>query len=147
MNQKYMKKALEMAEIGAKAGEVPVGAVVVLNDRIIAAAHNRCEELKDPTAHAEILAIRQAAEKIGDFRLTNAQLYVTLEPCPMCAGAIINSRIEEVVFGAFDPVKGAFGSVCNLLSYPFPNKPMVYSSVEEGAAKKILQKFFKERRK
>lgn len=146
MNQKYMVLAIEQAKKAADEGEVPIGAVIVKNGEIISVAHNECEQKKDPTAHAEILAIRRAAEKIGDFRLTDAELYVTLEPCPMCAGAIINARIKEVVFGAADPMKGALGSVLNLYSYNLPNKPEVYGGISEKECLNILQEFFKKRR-
>ncbi len=146
MNKKYMKAALAAARQGAERGEVPVGAAVVLKGEIIATAHNRCEELKDPTAHAEVLAIREATKKLGNFRLKGAELYVTLEPCPMCVGAIINARIGEVVFGAFDPKKGALGSVCNLLYYDFPNKPEVFGGIDEKAGLELLREFFKEKR-
>ena len=105
-----------------------------------------CEEKKDPTAHAEILAIKKAAEVLGDFRLTGAELYVTLEPCPMCAGAAINARIGEIIFGAFDPVKGALGSVTNLYSFNFSNKPTVFGGIKEKETAEILQDFFKKRR-
>lgn len=147
MNKKFMKAAIDQAKIAAENGEVPIGAVVVINNEIIAAEHNMVERLKDPSAHAEILALKSAAEKIGDFRLTEAELYVTLEPCPMCAGAAINSRIREVIFGAWDPVKGALGSVCNLYSYPFPNRPEVFGGIEEAACLELLKNFFKSRRK
>ena len=146
MNAKYMIIALEQAKKGAMIGEVPIGAVVVKNGEILASAHNLCETLKDPIAHAEILAIKKAAEKIGDFRLTGAELYVTLEPCPMCAGAAVNARISEIIFGAADPVKGALGSVTNLYSFDFPNKPTVFGGIKEKEAAVLLQKFFKAKR-
>ncbi|MBQ9919445.1 MAG: nucleoside deaminase, partial [Clostridia bacterium] len=95
MNAKYMEFALNEAKKAALMGEVPIGAVVVMNGKIIASAHNLCESLKDPTAHAEILAMKKAAEVVGDFRLKGAELYVTLEPCAMCAGAAINARVSE----------------------------------------------------
>lgn len=146
MNAKYMVIALEQAKKGAMIGEVPIGAVVVKNGEILASAHNLCETLKDPIAHAEILAIKKAAEKVGDFRLTGAELYVTLEPCPMCAGAAVNARISEIIFGAADPVKGALGSVTNLYSFDFPNKPTVFGGIKEKEAAVLLQKFFKAKR-
>jgi tRNA(adenine34) deaminase len=146
MNAKYMEYALEQAKKAALEGEVPIGAVIVMNNKIIASAHNLCEQKKDPTAHAEILAIKKAAEELGDFRLTGAELYVTLEPCPMCAGAAVNARINEIIFGAFDPVKGALGSVTNLYSFDFPNKPMVFGGIKEKESAVILQEFFKKRR-
>ncbi len=146
MNQKYMLLAIEQAKKAAAEGEVPIGAVLVKNGEILSVAHNECEQRKDPTAHAEILALRQAAEKIGDFRLTDAELYVTLEPCPMCAGAMINARIKEIIFGASDPIKGALGSVLNLYSYDLPNKPDIYGGISEKECLSLLQEFFKMRR-
>lgn len=146
MNAKYMDYALKEAKNAAEMGEVPIGAVIVKNGEILASEHNLCEALKDPTAHAEILAIKKAAEKTGDFRLTGAELYVTLEPCPMCAGAAVNARIDEIIFGAADPVKGALGSVTNLYSFNFPNKPTVFGGIREKECSKILQEFFKAKR-
>ena len=146
MNAKYMEYALEQAKKAALMGEVPIGAVIVKDNKIIASAHNLCEEKKDSTAHAEILCIKKAAEVLGDFRLTGAELYVTLEPCAMCAGAAINARIKEIIFGAYDPVKGALGSVTNLYSFNFPNKPEVYGGIKEKESALILQEFFKKRR-
>ena len=146
MNAKFMDYALEEAKKAELKGEVPIGAVLVKNNEIIASAHNLCEELKDPTAHAEILVIKKATEILGDFRLTGAELYVTLEPCPMCAGAAINARISEIIFGAFDPVKGALGSVTNLYSFSFPNKPEIFGGIKEKETAKILQEFFKSKR-
>ena len=146
MNAKYMDYALKEAKNAAEMGEVPIGAVIVKNGEILASAHNLCESLKDPTAHAEILAIKKAAEKTGDFRLTGAELYVTLKPCPMCAGAAVNARIDEIIFGAADPVKGALGSVTNLYSFNFPNKPTVFGGIREKECSKILQEFFKAKR-
>lgn len=146
MNAKYMEYALEQAKKAALLGEVPIGAVIVKDNKIIASAHNLCEAQNDPTAHAEILCIKKAAEVLGDFRLTGAELYVTLEPCAMCAGAAINARIKEIIFGAFDPVKGALGSVTNLYSFNFPNKPEVFGGIKEKESAQILQEFFKKRR-
>lgn len=147
MNKKFMTLALEQAKTAAKKGEVPIGAVVIKDDKVIAAAHNMCEALNDPTAHAEILAIRAAAKELGDFRLTGAQLYVTLEPCPMCAGAAINARMGEIIFGAADPAKGALGSVTNMYSFDFPNRPTVYGGINEKECLELLKEFFKEKRK
>jgi tRNA(adenine34) deaminase len=146
MNEKYMNLALEMAKKGYEKGEVPIGAVVVLKGEVLSAEHNRTEELNDPTAHAELLAIRKATEKLGDFRLKGAELYVTLEPCPMCAGAAINARISEIIFGAFDPVKGALGSVTNIYTFNFPNKPQIYSGIKEKESLTLLKAFFSEKR-
>ncbi len=110
----WMTLALEQAKLAGQAGEVPVGAVVVCAGQVIAAAHNRRQELHDPTAHAELLCLRQAAERIGDWRLRDCTLYVTLEPCPMCAGAMVMSQLGKCVFGAADPEKGCCGSVYDL---------------------------------
>ena len=147
MNKKFLKLAIEQAKLAASQGEVPIGAVVVIDGEVISKAHNMVEQLKDPTAHAEIIALKKAAERVGDFRLTDAELYVTLEPCPMCVGAAINARVKEVIFGAADSVKGALGSVCNLYSYPFPNRPEVFGGIEETACKNLLKEFFENRRK
>lgn len=146
MNKKFMALALKEAEKAAAEGEVPIGAVIVKDGKVISAEHNHCERDKDPTAHAEILAIKKAGEILGDFRLTGASLYVTLEPCPMCAGAAINARVEEIVFGAYDSVKGALGSVTNLYSFPFPNRPEVYGGINETECKNLLKDFFKDKR-
>ncbi len=110
-----MSEALAEARLALAAGEVPVGAVVVLHGEVIGRGHNRRETANDPTAHAEILAIREAAGKLGSWRLTDADLYVTLEPCPMCAGAIVNARLRRLVFGAYDPKAGAVISLMNLV--------------------------------
>lgn len=147
MNKRFMQAAIEQAILAAQNGEVPIGAVVVKDGNIIAAEHNRCEERKDPVAHAELLAIQSACRAVGDFRLTGAALYVTLEPCPMCAGAAVNARLSEIVFGAADPVKGALGSVCNLYSYHFPNRPEVFGGIEEKRCAALLQEFFRQRRR
>lgn len=147
MNRKYMLLALNQAKKAMDLGEVPIGAVIVKDGEVVAAAHNLTESLKDPTAHAEILAMRSAAQRLGDFRLTGCELYVTLEPCPMCAGGAINARLSEIVFGATDPAKGALESITNLYSFPFPNKPLVYGSVMEKECLELLKEFFKEKRK
>lgn len=146
MNAKYMEYALEQAKKAALLGEVPIGAVIVKDNKIIAQAHNLCEKKRDSTAHAEILCIQKAAEVLGDFRLSGAELYVTLEPCPMCAGAAINARISEIIFGAYDSQKGALGSVTNLYSFDFPNKPTVFGGIKEKESISLLQEFFKKRR-
>lgn len=146
MNAKFMEIAFEQAKIAADMGEVPVGAVIVKNGEIVATAHNLCEKLNDPTAHAEIICIKKAAEKLKNFRLTDTELYVTLEPCSMCAGAVINARIKEVIFGAYDPVKGALGSVTNIYSFNFPNRPTVFGGIKEKECSALLQEFFKKRR-
>ena len=141
-DEKWMKKAWMQAKVAAKKGEVPVGAVVVKDGRIIARAHNLRESAKDPTAHAEILAMRRAAKKLGGWRLSGCVLYVTMEPCPMCAGAIINSRLKRVVYGAKDEKAGCCGSVTNLFSLPFNHVPKVESGLLEQECAALLAQFF-----
>ena len=116
MDDHFMRLALQQAQQAQVEDEVPVGAIILNQDRIIAAAYNQREQLHDPTAHAEMIAITQAAEAIGDWRLEHCTMYVTLEPCPMCAGAIIQSRIPRIVYGATDPKAGAVTSLYNLLT-------------------------------
>src|SRR5258708_245313 len=115
---RFMRVALREAERGSHEQEVPVGAVVAQDGRVIARAHNRPIQLNDPTAHAEVLALRRAARKLGDYRLTACTLYVTIEPCAMCVGAIVQARLRRVVFGASDPKAGAGGSVLSVLNHP-----------------------------
>lgn len=138
----FMLVALDEAKKAAIEGEVPVGAVVVKDGKIISACHNRREANKNALAHAEILAIDEACKKLGGWRLWQCQLYVTLEPCPMCAGAIVNSRINRLVFGAKDPKAGCCGSVTNLFKLPFNHTPTVQSGVLENECATILQNFF-----
>jgi len=142
----YMKKALGLAETAKKIGEVPVGCVIVKDNKIIASGYNRRENDKNALAHAEIAAIRTACEKTGFWRLDSCDLFVTLEPCPMCAGAIINSRIRRVIFGASDKKAGAFGSVINLNDYQFNHKPEITSGIFEEKASALLSGFFSELR-
>lgn len=146
-DQQWMQLALAQAEQAANAGEVPVGAVLVLDDQELAAEHNRTILNQDPTAHAEILVLRQAATLQGNHRLLNSTLYVTLEPCVMCVGAMIQARIERLVFAASDPKSGAVGSVMDLSSHPELNHAF---SVEGGLmaeeCAKLLRDFFKVRR-
>src|SRR4030095_16517878 len=118
----FMREALRMASKGAQAGEVPIGAVVVRDGKIIARAHNQVELLKDATAHAEMLALTQAEAAVGDWRLTDCDLYVTKEACAMCAGALMHTRIRRVIFGCADPCAGAAGSMMNLLQIPAFNQ-------------------------
>ena len=139
----FMGKALEQAEIAKSINETPIGCVIVANNKIIASGYNRRENDQNALAHAEIMAIKTACEKIGYWRLTECDLYVTLEPCPMCAGAIISARIKRVIFGAFDKKAGAFGSVINLNDYPFNHKPEVISGVLAEKAGNMLSEFFK----
>ena len=145
-DEKFMKAALKEAEKAKALLETPVGAVVVLDGKIISRAHNLRQTKKNAIDHAEILAIDKACRKLGGWRLHKCELYVTLEPCPMCAGAIINSRIKRVVFGASDPKAGAFGSVVNLNSLPFNHKPEIESGVLCHDCSAILTDFFKELR-
>jgi tRNA(adenine34) deaminase len=146
-DQFFMGEALRQAARAYEAEEVPVGAVVVRNGRIIARAHNQVEALKDATAHAEMLAITQAEEAVGDWRLSDCTLYVTKEPCPMCAGAIVHVRFARVVFGAPDIKGGAAGSALNLLQFPGLNHHCeIASGVREPECRKMLQMFFAERR-
>lgn len=142
----YMLKALEQARRAADAGEVPVGAVLVRNGEIIASAHNLCESEKDATAHAEMLAIRSASAELSTWRLCDCTLYVTMEPCPMCAGAILNARIPRVVFGVRDSAKGAFGSVMDLRNYPIGSKPEVICDCGKEEGLELLKNFFGSKR-
>jgi tRNA(adenine34) deaminase len=144
----FMREALRFAEKAFKAEEVPVGAVVVRADKIIARAYNQVEMLKDATAHAEMLALTQAEAAVGDWRLVDCDLYVTKEPCPMCAGAIVHTRIRRVIFGCADVRAGAAGSVMNLLQNPALNHTCeITSGVLESECAQLLQTFFKTKRK
>ena len=145
-DEAFMRLALEQAEAAAEMGEVPVGAVIVRNGEVIAAAGNRRECDHRATAHAELLAIERACERIGSWRLHDCTLYVTLEPCPMCAGAIVNSRVHRVVFGCKDARAGAMGSVLNLPSYPLNHRPRLTVGVCEHECREILRRFFVQRR-
>ena len=139
----FMGEALRQATRAFEAEEVPVGAVVVRAGRVIARAYNQVELLKDATAHAEMLALTQAEEAVGDWRLTDCTLYVTKEPCPMCAGAIVHVRLARVVFGASDPKAGAAGSAVNLLQFPTLNHQCaITSGVREQECRALLQSFF-----
>jgi tRNA(adenine34) deaminase len=142
-----MREALRLAKKAAEADEVPVGAVVVRGGKIIGRAHNQIELLKDATAHAEMLALTQAEEAEGDWRLTECELYVTKEPCAMCAGALVHTRIRRVIFGCADPAAGAAGSVINLLQMPgFNHRCDITSGVLQNEGAAILQSFFRKRR-
>ncbi|MGG5460046.1 tRNA adenosine(34) deaminase TadA [Clostridium sp. B9] len=138
--------ALEEAEKAREKGEVPVGAVIVRGGEIIAKAHNLKETLNDPTAHAEILAIKEACKKLNNWRLSGCEMYVTLEPCPMCAGAILQSRISKIHIGTFDETTGAAGSTINLLQNPNFNHFLDVNWDNDEECSKILTKFFKDRR-
>ena len=139
----YMDKALELAREAAAEGEVPVGCVIVRGDEIVGMGRNRRETGKTALGHAEIEAIGQACQKLGGWRLWECTLYVTLEPCPMCAGAIINARIPRVVYGASDSKCGATGSVCNLFSMEFNHHPTVEKGIREEESAALLTEFFK----
>ena len=142
-----MQEALKEAEIAYSHQEVPVGAVAVYQNKIIGRAHNQKEELHDPTAHAEILAIQQAAKYLGSWHLEDIDLYVTLEPCPMCAYAMLQSRINRLIFGTPDPKAGAVGSIINMVQDKRFNHQMeVVSGVLKKECSLILQKFFQEKR-
>jgi tRNA(Arg) A34 adenosine deaminase TadA/ADP-ribose pyrophosphatase YjhB (NUDIX family) len=144
----FMGEALRQAQRACAAGEVPVGAVIVRAGRIIARACNQVERLKDATAHAEMLALTQAEEAVGDWRLTDCTLYVTKEPCPMCAGAIVHVRLTRVVFGASDPQAGAAGSALNLLQFPSLNHRCEITDGVRGAeCQELLRRFFGEQRR
>ncbi len=147
LHQMYMQMALQQADEAARAEEVPVGAVIVREGSIIAAAHNQREMLRDPTAHAEMIAITQAAEAVGGWRLENCILYVTLEPCPMCAGAILQARIPLVVYGAVDPKAGAVDSLYRLLDdHRLNHRCQVVGGVLSQRCGQVLSDFFKKRR-
>ncbi len=143
MNKKFMSEALTEARIAFNKGEVPVGAVIVKDGEIIARAHNLREEKQNALSHAEIECINEACKKLGSWRLDGCKMYVTLEPCPMCTGAIINSRIETVVFGAYDLKAGCMDSVINLCDYPFNHKPQIYGGIMEDECQGILEEFFR----
>ena len=142
----YMQKALELAREAALEGEVPVGCVIVRNGEIVSTGRNRRETAKTALGHAEIEAIGATCEKLGGWRLWDCTLYVTLEPCPMCAGAIVNARIPTVVFGASDDKCGACGSVCDLFSMDFNHHPQVVKGVCQEEAAALLTDFFKDLR-
>jgi tRNA(adenine34) deaminase len=145
---KFMRLALREAKRAFNEHEVPVGAVIVQNGRVIARTHNQPRNLNDPTAHAEILALRQAGRKLGNYRLTECNLYVTIESCAMCAGAIIQARLRRVVFGARDPKAGADGSVLSVLNHPKLNHHVeVSNGVLADDCASILRDFFRARRK
>ncbi|MDD4363447.1 MAG: tRNA adenosine(34) deaminase TadA [Atribacterota bacterium] len=147
INQTMIKTALELARDAYNREEVPVGALIVFENRIIAQASNKKEELQDPTAHAEILVLREACRSMHSWKLDNTTIYVTLEPCPMCAYAIIQARVKRLVFGAFDPKAGAAGSVLNLFkSKMFNHDVEVIGGVLEDECGLILKNFFQDRR-
>ena len=143
----FMREALRLAEKARSAKEVPVGAIVVREERIISRGYNQIELLKDATAHAEMLALTAAEAAVGDWRLTDCDLYITKEPCPMCAGAIVHTRIRRVIFGCPDVRAGAAGTVMNLVDNPSLNhRCQVTSGVLQNECAAILQDFFREKR-
>jgi len=142
----YMDAALELAREAAREGEVPVGCVIVRRGQIVGRGRNRREKSKTALGHAEIEAISQACQTLGGWRLWECTLYVTLEPCPMCAGAIVNARIPRVVFGATDSKSGACGSVCNLFSMEFNHHPQVEAGIREEECAQLLKDFFQDLR-
>ena len=147
-NEKFMKEALKEAQKAYEKLEVPVGAVIVKDGKIIARAHNQKETKKDTTKHAEILAIQKASKKLESWRLIDCEMYVTLEPCSMCAGAIINSRIKKIYIGTLDEKTGAAGSVFNLFEdYTFNHKVEIEKGILQKDCEQILKDFFKELRK
>ena len=146
MEIKYMKEALKEAQKSTY--DIPVGAIIVYEDEILARAHNLTESNQDPTDHAEIIAIKEASKILGSWRLLDCTMYVSLEPCPMCAGAIINSRIKRLVIGARDPKRGCCGSVYNLVDNAnFNHRVELVTGVMEDESRKLLQDFFRKRRK
>ncbi len=147
MRETFMRMALEEAQLAFSEEEIPIGAVVVCDGRVIAKAHNMREQLKDPTAHAEILAMREAARYLGGWRLHRCDLYVTIEPCPMCAGAIVQARIKNLVFGASDEKAGCCGTVYNLLDEAkFNHRVPVTKGVLQEECAKMMSDFFKRKR-
>lgn len=148
MENKYMKEALKQADKAYKKMEVPVGAVIVKNGKIISRAYNRKEEKKDSTKHAEMIAIKKASKKLGAWRLNDCEMYVTLEPCPMCAGAIVNARLKKIYIGTMDEKNGAVGSVNNILeNYAQNYKVEAENGIMQEECEKKLKEFFKVLRK
>ena len=143
MHEEYMAQALALAREAAAAGEVPVGCVIVREGRVVGRGRNRREERQRTSSHAEMEAIAQANETLGTWRLEDCTLYVTLEPCPMCAGAILNARIPRVYYGARDSVMGACGGVLNLFMEDFPNRPALVGGILEEACRRVLEDFFR----
>ncbi|HIS04309.1 MAG TPA: nucleoside deaminase [Candidatus Pullichristensenella avicola] len=148
MEEQWMREALLLAREALEAGETPVGCVIVRAEEIIARARNRREETRDPTAHAEMLAIRAAARAVGNWRLADCHIYVTLEPCPMCAGAISQARLGKLVFGAFDKERGCAGSLYRICEDPaFPWFTPAVGGVLEAECKALLDAFFQRARR
>lgn len=145
--EEYIKAAIDVSDNTKESDDVPIGAVIVKDGKIIATGYNKREATGDATAHAEIVAIREACEKLGGWHLDGCEIYVTLEPCPMCMGAIVNSRIKKVVFGAKDSKAGACGSVFNFNSYPLNHKPEIVGGVMENESRELLSEFFSKKRR
>ena len=145
-DEKFMALAIEQAKLAYDAGEVPVGAVIVRGGEVIAAAYNTRESGKNALYHAEVSAIDLACKRLGGWRIPEATMYVTLEPCPMCAGACVNSRIDKIVYGAPDLRAGAFGSLFNLNDYPLNHKPEIVGGVLEEECAALLRSFFRRKR-
>jgi len=146
-DERLMRRALELARDAAKHGDVPIGAVVARGDEVLGEAGNEREHRRDPTAHAEVLALREAADRLGGWRLLETTIYVTLEPCPMCAGAITLARVPRLVYGAADPKGGAVGSVIDLFAEPVVNhRPAVEAGLLAGESAALLSDFFSARR-
>lgn len=143
MNKKFMLEALKLARESALMGEVPVGAVIVKDGKIIATGKNEREAKQNALSHAEIEAINNACKALGSWRLDDCEIYVTLEPCPMCAGAIINSRIKTLIFGAYDLKAGSVDSIVNLCDLPYNHKVEVYGGILEDECLEVMQNFFK----
>lgn len=147
-NEKWIKEAIKQAKKAAQKDEVPIGCVIVKDDQIIARAYNKREMKQCSTAHAEILAIEKACKKLGSWRLEDCDLYVTLEPCPMCSGAIIQSRIRNVIFGAYDPKGGCMGSNMNINDVRgFNHYPDIEGGILQDECSRLLKEFFKAKRK
>ncbi len=147
-DEDYMGEALDEARAAAAAGEVPIGAVLVCNDRVLSRGRNETIRANDPTAHAEVLAVRRAAAALGNYRLSGTTLFTTLEPCAMCAGALVWARVARVVIGARDPKAGAAGSVLGVIPHPKLNhRPEVVFGVRESECAELLTAFFEERRR
>lgn len=143
MDERFMRRALALAQEAADEGEVPVGAVVVRKGEIVGEGRNRREKAKSALSHAELEAIQNACQNLGGWRLWECELYVTLEPCPMCAGAIVNARIPQIYFGAYDPKNGCVGSVANILELPLAFHPKYEGGILKEECSAILTNFFK----
>ncbi|MEG2813739.1 MAG: nucleoside deaminase [Oscillospiraceae bacterium] len=138
MDEKFMQLAIEQAKIAKSTGDIPVGCVIISKGKIVGVGYNTREKSKDPLGHAEINAIKMAAENIGDWRLDGCDLYVTLEPCPMCMGAIINARINAVIYGANSKTYGCCGSLINLAAVDFPNRPKIKFGILKSECEKLI---------